>query len=88
MGKKLDIMGEVIAIICYESTLQWIKNSKVGQICDEMVAKIDNLNLLQKLVSQIMSNGNKNTKFLATNLIKRKNCSIFFGTMGSYSHFF
>ena len=47
MGKKLDIMGEVIAIICYESTLQWIKNSKVGQaiiICDEMVAKIDNLN--------------------------------------------
>ena len=62
MGKKLDIMG---VIICYESTLQWIKNSKVGQICDEMVAKIDNLNLLQKLVSQIMSNGNKNTKFLA-----------------------
>ena len=50
MGKKLDIMGEVIAIICYESTLQWIKNSKVGQICDEMVAKIDNLNLLQKLI--------------------------------------
>ena len=40
MGKKLDIMREVIAIICYESTLQWIKNSKVGQICDEIVAKI------------------------------------------------
>ena len=63
-GQKIRYNG-VIAIISYESTLQWIKNSKVGQICDEMVAKIDNLNLLQKLVSQIMSNGNKNTKYLA-----------------------
>ena len=45
-GQKIRY-NVVIAIISYESTLQWIKNSKVGQaiiICDEMVAKIDNLN--------------------------------------------